>query len=67
VPETAQGLEIMPGVLEYCLNQIFVKIIMEYDVKWSFTVSVNVQIKLKIWKNDKKNNKKYILIYILNI
>ena len=21
----------------------------------------------KIWKNDKKNNKKYILIYILNI
>jgi hypothetical protein len=42
--ETSQGLEIMPGVFEYCLNQIFVEIIMEYDVKWSLTVSVNVQV-----------------------
>jgi hypothetical protein len=29
-PETSP---IPPGVLEYCLNQIFVEIIMEYDVK----------------------------------
>ena len=32
-PETARGLEITPGLLEYCLNRIFVEIIMEYDVK----------------------------------
>ena len=32
-PETARGLEITPGVLEYYLNQFFVEIIMEYDVK----------------------------------
>jgi hypothetical protein len=31
--ETARDLEITPVVLEYCLNQIFVEIIMEYDVK----------------------------------
>ena len=31
--EKRRGLEITPAVLEYCLNQIFVKIIMEYDVK----------------------------------
>ena len=43
-PETARGLEITPGVLEYCLNRIFVEIIMEYDVKSSLTVSVNVQV-----------------------
>ena len=28
-----QELEITPGVLEYCLNKIFVEIIMEYDAK----------------------------------
>ena len=32
-PGTARELEIMPGVLEYCLNRIFDEIIMEYDVK----------------------------------
>jgi hypothetical protein len=29
----ARVLEITSVVLEYCLNQIFVEIIMEYDVK----------------------------------
>jgi hypothetical protein len=28
---TARGLEITPGILEYCLNQIFDEIIMEYE------------------------------------
>ena len=37
-------LEITPVVLEYCLNRIFVKIIMEYYVKRGLTVSVNVQV-----------------------
>jgi hypothetical protein len=32
-PGNSRGLEITPGVLEYCLNRIFVEIIMEYDVK----------------------------------
>ena len=32
-PGTARVLEITPVVLEYCLNRIFVEIIMEYDVK----------------------------------
>ena len=31
--KSARELEITPGVLEYCLNQIFVEIIMEYDAK----------------------------------
>jgi hypothetical protein len=43
-PETARVVEITPVVLEYCLNQIFFEIIMEYDVKWSLTVSLNVQV-----------------------
>ena len=42
--KSARVLEITPVVLEYCLNQIFVEIIMEYDVKWSLTMSVNVQV-----------------------
>jgi hypothetical protein len=36
LPGNSPGLEITPGVLEYCLNQIFVEIIMEYDAKWSY-------------------------------
>jgi hypothetical protein len=32
-PETARVLQTTPVVLEYCLNQIFVEIIMQYDVK----------------------------------
>ena len=31
--KSTQELEITPGVLEYCLNKIFVEIIMEYDAK----------------------------------
>ncbi len=41
---TGRVLEITPVVLEYCLNQIFVEIIMEYDVKWGLAVSVNVKV-----------------------
>ena len=33
----ARVLEITPVVLEYCLNRIFVEIIMEYDAKWGLT------------------------------
>jgi hypothetical protein len=32
-PKTARLLEITPVVLEYCLNRIFVEIIMEYYAK----------------------------------
>ena len=62
-PGTARELEIMPGVLEYCLNRIFYEIIMEYDVKWSLTVSVNVQESSYVLKSARE----YSLLKIFGV